>query len=878
MSDCVHDSEVYARLLFPLRHGCALWCPEPNDALSPEYRESGARIGDVGIMTADGGFDFIFNVLCDADDPINQYGVPDGFEPLQWDNNVLERASYFRHNMLLCSRNANQWDISVGASVAVPGMASGVGGGIGIKFTDEKGAVLMLPHGGSRVDSLNLATFRQYAKKHAESWYQFVNDVHGREAQNGAVYFITGLDKADRWENAVVNDTSREQSCELKFMPGIGVEGSLRLSHSSVLQSSVSSRCSSGGTTKNQSVFIRGFRVSVRQRLWGRGPEAVVSSIHDSAPKDIFGKKGGEPPFGNKKPPSPGPPGPSSGSPGSSSLTSNISASLPLDVASSFRDALGDSHYDTNSDTSGDSGDRGSSSEKDTLNNNCVSNDSDDSDTSTEEDDVVPALQPYHPLIAINDYILCSSPEAEVVVTHDDDWMVVLMDDDVQMPGDPDLICRFKSHFSIKTEKGCAFLERAAAAPKSELSPDTEGMPVVGETPPPYTFPEGTAGAPTSESSPDTKGTVVGETPLLDTEITVVGEAPRSKKRRPFAHRSTKLRSTSQESRHEPQEGRSDVGSVCPVSNALTDHGHTPRDGRNLTFFTILYGLKECYNLSMPLAIVLTLSAFFLISRFPICLPFTIPLLFTTRNPDGSRSQPGVISLNLLRRRGRADHYGSLVYGACLNGSGYSSTPIRHDWLEKITGDVLPRVRGYTDEAASASTSRSCPLCAKGSTEEDEDVYMSTFSSIIFRLEDKGPTRGVSSDSSDSSAAVVADDEPWRQYATKEYLDTLVSAADVGRMRARREREIAPYEIGSVQAEIARMEMAIILGVWERSDLTKDGSVKKGVPLPYLLNWLAEGRLPDDWKPDHVQGLWDVMKRSKAIKATADAVVKSRAY
>ncbi|EEB98061.1 hypothetical protein MPER_02497, partial [Moniliophthora perniciosa FA553] len=71
-SPCVYESQTYARLLFPLRHGYALWIPEPNELLPPQNRETGVRIGDVGLITEDGGFDYIFNICAAADDPINQ--------------------------------------------------------------------------------------------------------------------------------------------------------------------------------------------------------------------------------------------------------------------------------------------------------------------------------------------------------------------------------------------------------------------------------------------------------------------------------------------------------------------------------------------------------------------------------------------------------------------------------------------------------------------------------------------------------------------------------------------------------------------------------------------------------------------------------------
>lgn len=74
--------EVYSRLLLPKGHGCPIWCPEPANNLPLAYRETGVRIGHVGRVILDGGFDPLLNICAEADDAINFDGVPDCFEPL----------------------------------------------------------------------------------------------------------------------------------------------------------------------------------------------------------------------------------------------------------------------------------------------------------------------------------------------------------------------------------------------------------------------------------------------------------------------------------------------------------------------------------------------------------------------------------------------------------------------------------------------------------------------------------------------------------------------------------------------------------------------------------------------------------------------------
>ncbi|KAF9023579.1 hypothetical protein BDZ89DRAFT_1065959 [Hymenopellis radicata] len=92
----------------------------------------------------------------------------------------------------------------------------------------------------------------------------------------------------------------------------------------------------------------------------------------------------------------------------------------------------------------------------------------------------------------------------------------------------------------------------------------------------------------------------------------------------------------------------------------------------------------------------------------------------------------------------------------------------------------------------------------------------------------------------------------------------LVDATDVARMRVRREKVCRPLD--SVHSEIARGEMGIILGVWEKKWTSSEVSKAKGIPLPWLLDWLQQEKLPENWAPDHKQGLLDTVRRSKAIR------------
>jgi hypothetical protein len=91
------DNEIYERLLRRKRRGFALYIPQPNRKLPIAYQRIGIRIGDVGIITPDGGFSFLFNICVPHDNPINPRILPEDFSPIQpapTDADVVEFARF----------------------------------------------------------------------------------------------------------------------------------------------------------------------------------------------------------------------------------------------------------------------------------------------------------------------------------------------------------------------------------------------------------------------------------------------------------------------------------------------------------------------------------------------------------------------------------------------------------------------------------------------------------------------------------------------------------------------------------------------------------------------------------------------------------------
>ncbi|KAL0572262.1 hypothetical protein V5O48_009708 [Marasmius crinis-equi] len=430
-------SQIYARSLFALGHGCPLWVPEPNSELPPQYLANGMQIGDVGILRAEGKFAFLFNVCHSAQDPINQRGVPDGFKQLEW-NRLLDRTdTIFRPNEPLVSGAAKKRALEIGGSASVPGAPIGAGAGFAFSFAQEEGAVLLPPHGADRVDCESSATFRRYAARHASDWYKYVNETREMDVGNGAIYLITGYDNTDAWENAIFSRDSRERMCELVVNTSTvgGADGRIRLSDSS-LEASFFSRCSpSGNSRQNQTLFFRGFRVSrsgQRMRgLFGGLQYNMVVTGTDQSLKDVLGKKDGSFPFSTE-----------------SSTSSSGSGSSP----GSCRDGLESSSSDTAAGTPQDTA--GSSPDTD------ISAD-DNTDSSMGEDDVILPQELYHPLQVINNHIL-QSRDVDTVITHDDNWIRLLTHEDIEIPDDFSLIRRFQDQFRTIVENGTAFIEPLA--------------------------------------------------------------------------------------------------------------------------------------------------------------------------------------------------------------------------------------------------------------------------------------------------------------------------------------------------------------------------------------------------------------------------------
>jgi hypothetical protein len=76
------SNDIYERHLKLKKRGFPLWIPDPNQALHLNYRRTGVRIGDVGIITDSGAFSFLFNICLPYNDQVQPRTLPEHFSPI----------------------------------------------------------------------------------------------------------------------------------------------------------------------------------------------------------------------------------------------------------------------------------------------------------------------------------------------------------------------------------------------------------------------------------------------------------------------------------------------------------------------------------------------------------------------------------------------------------------------------------------------------------------------------------------------------------------------------------------------------------------------------------------------------------------------------
>ncbi|KAJ7723408.1 G-protein alpha subunit-domain-containing protein [Mycena metata] len=409
------DSQLYSRLLLSKGAGYPLWLPEPYDDLPPAYTDGGVSIGDVGVITSDGAFDFVFNICVPSDHPVNSVGVPEDFEVAALSHGDIRRAPrHYPPGSDVSSAKLKKRSLAFSASSGDnPIIPAGGGAGFSISTSSREAAVLLLPDGGASMDLRRKQLFRDYALKHADRWYRFLNKDLGRMVENGSVYLITGVDKAASWGVACFSQDTSEGEVSLELKASMVATGNVKYSWTSTEVSPIAARAGPDEPGNlNQAVFLRGYKVMLRERFAGLRGAVKVSPVEDAKPRDLFPRKSYVP-YSDVK-----------------------SSSSRLEFTAT-----------------GSSG-------------------------PTEGDAVVEyfpePIHVYHPADMINELILQDVQTASVAVTHDSDWISVLQDESI-IPEGHELYRRLLEKYPLSTsEEGGVFFNSFDTSREISESPVSE--------------------------------------------------------------------------------------------------------------------------------------------------------------------------------------------------------------------------------------------------------------------------------------------------------------------------------------------------------------------------------------------------------------------
>ncbi|PPQ79550.1 hypothetical protein CVT25_003432 [Psilocybe cyanescens] len=414
------SSEIYYRHLTTKKRGSPLWIPEPNNMLSVEYQKQGIGIGDVGIITDYGAFDYLFNICVPQTDPINPEDMPENFSPL---NPPLSCADVLGYS-------ASKADSHLASAQVETFRQDGESSGLTFESSASEGAILTMPRGSNSKDLRNLFKFRRYALANAEKWYRYANEIRGREARNGDVRLVVGYDSTTAWGMATFANLSEQRYSRLKFKP-IGENSLGRIygwEYSGISMAEVRSgpdihelerlmnldQAEGQLIYENQCLFVRTLNITLQNDIWNKLAEeweAFYLGDESQMSDQDFG-------------PSPTPRnfsfGPTGAGLSGEGAASDTCMKEDPGMTTVFQGTL-------------------------QLNAAHISH--------------LPLALDIHPSEVINRFLLSEKPNAKVAITEDNDWISVLKKDDNVLPPPEILLDRIKMMYDLCEEEDMVFLQ-----------------------------------------------------------------------------------------------------------------------------------------------------------------------------------------------------------------------------------------------------------------------------------------------------------------------------------------------------------------------------------------------------------------------------------
>ncbi|KAF5343735.1 hypothetical protein D9757_014646 [Collybiopsis confluens] len=280
------ESEVYASLLFLRGKGYPMWRPRSRNSRLPDiHKREGIQIGDLGFINDSGGFEYLFNICHSADHELNAGRVPQEFKPLlDIDlDDVADDAEEYEPGSHVASNPHRIHKSKIESErTQLQNVPNEVGAGFSFSSSTNKGAVLILPEGGKRVDHRQHSKFYNYAAEFARSWYQHINGPLARGIQNGSLYLVTGYDKARAWGVACFDDDSEDASANISmdFVPKPSTPGKApKYWFPRCRGASTSSDSDDVFENQSGAVFLRGFKIAIRDLwLFPQAPEVTYIS------------------------------------------------------------------------------------------------------------------------------------------------------------------------------------------------------------------------------------------------------------------------------------------------------------------------------------------------------------------------------------------------------------------------------------------------------------------------------------------------------------------------------------------------------------------------------------------------------------------------
>lgn len=134
----------------------------------------------------------------------------------------------------------------------------------------------MLEAGANRHEVVNLAKFRSFLVKHALSLHDYAIRQRGEEFNSGQLMVVTGCDKATHFASTVFSDGTNDYATTLT-LPGEEPSLPVTADHANVYGTTLTSsrHRSFPSETANQAVFLRGFKICLRQEFWDSRYENV---------------------------------------------------------------------------------------------------------------------------------------------------------------------------------------------------------------------------------------------------------------------------------------------------------------------------------------------------------------------------------------------------------------------------------------------------------------------------------------------------------------------------------------------------------------------------------------------------------------------------